>query len=125
MGTSMMTLRSSGGFLPVGMASIFMDSGLVHRGERQSGCVVPNRGRKGKPVWRNPACPALQRRNAMKPILAAMLAIAALATPAQAAFNSAYTDLDLDECLVLDADDFGARWACPGYKGYPLMVTEG
>lgn len=61
----------------------------------------------------------------MRPILAAMLAIAALATPAQAAFNSAYTDLDLDECLVLDADDFGASWACPGYKGYPLMVTEG
>lgn len=61
----------------------------------------------------------------MKPILAAMLAIAAFATPAQAAFNSAYTDLDLDECLVLDADDFGASWACPGYKGYPLMVTEG
>ncbi|MGV3651666.1 MAG: hypothetical protein ACO1OK_09590, partial [Devosia sp.] len=28
-------------------------------------------------------------------------------------------------CLVLDADDFGASWACPGYKGYPLMVTEG
>ncbi|KQX38851.1 hypothetical protein ASD04_09385 [Devosia sp. Root436] len=61
----------------------------------------------------------------MKPILAALLAIAALATPAQAAFNSAYTDLDLDECLVLDADDFGASWACPGYKGYPLMVSEG
>jgi len=61
----------------------------------------------------------------MKPILAAMLAIAAFTTPAQAAFNSAYTDLDLDECLVLDADDFGASWACPGYKGYPLMVTEG
>ncbi|MCR6671175.1 hypothetical protein [Devosia ginsengisoli] len=61
----------------------------------------------------------------MKQILAAMLATAALATPAQAAFNSAYTDLDLDECLVLDADDFGASWACPGYKGYPLMVSEG
>ena len=61
----------------------------------------------------------------MKPILTALLAIAALATPAQAAFNSAYTDLDLDACLVLDADDFGASWACPGYKGYPLMVTEG
>ena len=61
----------------------------------------------------------------MKPILAALLAVAALATPAQAAFNSAYTDLNLDECLVLDADDFGASWACPGYKGYPLMVSEG
>jgi hypothetical protein len=61
----------------------------------------------------------------MKFILAPALAVLALATPAQAAFNSAYTDIDLDECLVLDADDFGASWACPGYKGYPLMVTEG
>ncbi len=45
--------------------------------------------------------------------------------PALAAFNSAYTDIDLDQCLVLDADDFGASWACPGYKGYPLQVGEG
>ena len=55
--------------------------------------------------------------------LAALIAI--LATPAHAAFNSAYTDIDLDECLVLEADDFGASWTCPGYKGYPLMVREG
>ena len=61
----------------------------------------------------------------MKLTMATLLAIAALATPAQAAFTSAYTDLDLTACLVLDADDFGASWACPGYKGYPLMVSEG
>ncbi|HEY8576480.1 MAG TPA: hypothetical protein VIL88_09110 [Devosia sp.] len=61
----------------------------------------------------------------MKPIAAAALMMLGCATPAMAAFNSAYTDLDLDLCLVLDADDFGASWACPGYKGYPLMVTEG
>lgn len=61
----------------------------------------------------------------MKPIPAALLALLALAAPAQAAFTSTYTDLNLDECLVLDADDFGASWACPGYKGYPLMVSEG
>jgi hypothetical protein len=48
-----------------------------------------------------------------------------VAQPAFAAFNSAYTDINLDQCLVLEADDFGASWACPGYKGYPLMVTEG
>ncbi len=60
----------------------------------------------------------------MKQLLVAALALA-VATPAHAAFNSAYTDINLDECLVLDADDFGASWSCPGYKGYPLMVTEG
>ncbi|UYN98705.1 MAG: hypothetical protein KIT02_12240 [Devosia sp.] len=43
----------------------------------------------------------------------------------QSGFTSAYTDLNLNDCLVLDADDFGASWACPGYKGYPLMVQEG
>ena len=61
----------------------------------------------------------------MKQLLAAALVLAALATPAHAGFNSAYTDLNLDECLVLEADDFGASWSCPGYKGYPLMVSEG
>lgn len=45
--------------------------------------------------------------------------------PVHAAFNSAYTDINLDQCLVLDADDFGASWACPGYKGYPMLVSEG
>ena len=60
----------------------------------------------------------------MKQLLAAALPLGALATPAYAGFNSSYTDLDLDECLVLEADDFGASWSCPGYNGYPLMVSE-
>lgn len=52
---------------------------------------------------------------------------ATCATPvlAQSGFTSAYTDLDIEQCLVLEADDFGASWACPGYKGFPLMVEEG
>ena len=57
------------------------------------------------------------------PLLAFVLG--SMVIPAQAGFNSAYTDLDLNECLVLDADDFGASWACPGYKGFPLKVLEG
>ena len=44
---------------------------------------------------------------------------------AQSGFTSAYTDFDLDACLVLEADDFGAQWACPGYKGFPMLVREG
>ena len=39
--------------------------------------------------------------------------------------TSAYTKINLDECLLLDADDMGASWACPGYKGFPLYVAEG
>lgn len=59
------------------------------------------------------------------PILLAAATILGLAAPAQAAFDSAYTDINLDKCLLLQADDFGASWACPGYKGYPLKVAEG
>ena len=56
----------------------------------------------------------------------AVIAMVSGAQPALAAdFDSAYTDLDLDQCLVLEADDFGASWACPGYKGFPLRVQEG
>ena len=57
-------------------------------------------------------------------VSALMLTLAGPAL-AQSGFTSAYTDIDLDQCLVLDADDFGASWACPGYKGFPLMVQEG
>lgn len=38
---------------------------------------------------------------------------------------STYTDIDLDTCTVVSADDFGATWACPGYKGIPVMIGEG
>ncbi len=58
-------------------------------------------------------------------IAAAAGLLSPLPALAQSEFTSAYTDLDLDQCLVLDADDFGASWACPGYKGFPLMVREG
>lgn len=58
------------------------------------------------------------------PVLA--WALAAAPGLAQSGFTSAYTNLNLDmDCLVLDADDFGVSWACPGYKGYPVHVSEG
>lgn len=56
---------------------------------------------------------------------ALMLIFASAPALAQSGVMSTYTDINLDECLVLDADDFGASWACPGYRGYPLMVQEG
>ncbi len=38
---------------------------------------------------------------------------------------SSYTDVDLDECTVIESDDFGATWACSGLKGMPVMIAEG
>ncbi len=58
-------------------------------------------------------------------MLAGLMVLSTLPASAQSGFTSAYTDINLDECLVLEADDFGASWACPGYKGFPLMVQEG
>ena len=56
---------------------------------------------------------------------AVLLGLGVAPVGAQSGFTSAYTDLNLDECLVLEADDFGVSWSCPGYKGFPLLVQEG
>jgi hypothetical protein len=65
------------------------------------------------------------RVNALLAKSALVLMVSGAPALAQSGFVSAYTDLDLQNCLVLEADDFGASWACPGYKGFPLMVQEG
>ncbi|WDR01711.1 hypothetical protein PSQ19_13270 [Devosia algicola] len=57
---------------------------------------------------------------------AMLTALLLLCGPARAAaFDSGYTDINLDDCTIMSADDFGARWACPGYRGYPLYIAEG
>lgn len=56
----------------------------------------------------------------------ALLAFCLTTLPAAAQqIDSSYSDLDLDKCIVLESDDFGSRWACPGYKDFPLSVAEG
>jgi hypothetical protein len=46
-------------------------------------------------------------------------------TPASAQqIESSFTDLDLNLCTVMQSDDFGSTWACPGLKGMPVMVRE-
>lgn len=54
-----------------------------------------------------------------------MLLLAAGTGGASAQNQSAYTDIDLDQCLVMHSDDFGSSWACPGYRGYPVRIAEG
>mgnify|MGYP001140779739 CR=1 FL=1 len=37
--------------------------------------------------------------------------------------QSTDTDLSLDLCTITESNDFGTTWACPGYKGIPVMVA--
>jgi hypothetical protein len=37
---------------------------------------------------------------------------------------SAYTDVNFDECTVIESDELGATLVCPGYKGYPVVVGD-
>lgn len=53
------------------------------------------------------------------------LLAAGLAGPALAAFDSVYTDINLDECTIIESSDFGTSWACAGHKGFPVRIAEG
>ena len=59
--------------------------------------------------------------------IATILGAALLAaTPAGAAgLVSAYTDLDLTQCVETDTDEVGATYACEGLGGMPVTVSEG
>jgi len=57
--------------------------------------------------------------------LAAMTVLGLSGVASAQTVISTYTDIDLDTCTVVSADDFGATWACPGYKGIPVMIGEG
>lgn len=67
-----------------------------------------------------------KRNNAVKRAIPALAAIAlsGLAVPAQA-YDSAYTELDLDACPVIETYEVGADWLCEGYGGIAVLVSEG
>jgi hypothetical protein len=56
--------------------------------------------------------------------LAALMLLAAC--PAAWAFGTETvpTDFSLDDCTVIRSNDFSTIWACPGYKGMPVMVKK-
>lgn len=60
-------------------------------------------------------------------ILGAAAIVSLMAGTAGAAdnFTSQYTDLDFEQCTRIIADEIGATFACPGYRGIPVMVGEG
>lgn len=62
--------------------------------------------------------------------LLSLLLLAGLALPARAAdIRSEYTDIDIDKtCSVFDISEEGgdfANFACPGWRGYPVLVHTG
>ena len=58
--------------------------------------------------------------------LAVLVMVTLLAVPAGAQeLVSEYTDVDIGQCTMLEADEMGAVWACPGLRGYPVMIAEG
>lgn len=58
--------------------------------------------------------------------LAALAACVSSSHPAQAQdWTSHYTDTSFDRCTRLDRQNYGAEFACPGYRGYPLWIAEG
>lgn len=61
----------------------------------------------------------------MKRVLVCVLAMSMPVLPAGAKeWRSAYTDLDLVQCTMIHSYEVGADYACPGYKGYPVLVSE-
>src|SRR5690554_2328862 len=63
----------------------------------------------------------------MRSIVLSVVALA-MATPGSAGaqeWRSAYTDTDPALCTTLAVDPgYSAELACPGYKGYPLLISD-
>ncbi|MCF4099984.1 hypothetical protein [Maritalea mediterranea] len=65
-------------------------------------------------------------QNAFKRLALSGLLMIGVGTTALAAdIDVAYTDTDLTQCTIINADDFGATFACPGWRGVPVMIAEG
>ncbi len=66
-----------------------------------------------------------QREVGMKTMLAIGAVLALGTMPAGAAeWRSVYTDVDLAQCTAISTYELGASFACPGHKGYPVLVAE-
>ncbi len=55
------------------------------------------------------------------------LALFAAPAPAQSPADSAYTDLDTDNCEILSQVEEGESisWRCPGFRTFPVYVNAG
>jgi hypothetical protein len=59
-------------------------------------------------------------------ILAALLVPSAgVAAAGAAELRAEYSDLDFKDCTIFTIDEMGFTSACPGLRGYPVLVGEG
>ena len=56
--------------------------------------------------------------------LAGLLGLAGTLPAAAFGTQSVPTDLKLDDCTITRTNDLDTVWACPGYKGIPVMVRR-
>ncbi len=62
----------------------------------------------------------------MKAVLLASLTVLLLpAAVAAAELRAEYTDLDAKNCTIFSSDEMGFTSACPGLRGYPVVLGEG
>lgn len=67
----------------------------------------------------------MPHKHVLSALVSVGAALALSATAMAADFDVSYTDTDLNNCTVINADDFGATFACPGWRGIPVMISEG
>lgn len=58
-------------------------------------------------------------------LIVATIAFGAVSPAAAQKYDSAYTDVDLDACEVIEENEWGATWACEGFDGLPVRIAEG
>jgi hypothetical protein len=85
--------------------------------------LVPVRRRDGKTVPQAKCERVYMPNKALIAVFAGACLVAGPALGQQ--IDSAYTKINLDDCVVMSVDEMGGSWACPGYRGFPLYVAEG
>ena len=59
-------------------------------------------------------------------VLSVVIGMMALGAASAQEWRSTYTDISFSNCITLSTDPgYSAERACPGYKGYPLLIGEG
>ncbi|MBP1852273.1 hypothetical protein [Rhizobium halophytocola] len=65
------------------------------------------------------------RRTVLSMALALIFALLVLRPGAAQANESTFTELTLSQCTVITEKELGAIFECPGYRNYPVYVTDG